>query len=163
MASCVWRLHYVHHTISYHIYLDDEGSPVVHVDPGAGAGADCASAVMRSASVSDMPGMPPPCFISLTMLCSLFLIASFSSSVRGKMAYERSESWSGLDSGSMGIQTGFGASVLKAIGGSSDSTKSYASWTVGNSMTSLEVLIRRRGMLEVGFLVEVGLLLEAGV
>lgn len=41
------------------------------------------------------------------------------------------------------MQTGSGASVLNAIGVSRERTKSYASWTVGNSMTSLEVLMRR--------------------
>lgn len=55
----------------------------------------------------------------------------------------RRDNWLGLDSGSMGMQTGSGASVLNAIGMSRERTKSYASWTVGNSMTSLEVLMRR--------------------
>lgn len=46
----------------------------------------------------------------------------------------------------MGMQTGLGASVLNAMGSSSESTNSYASCTVGNSITSLEEFIRRTGM-----------------
>ncbi|KAK3827638.1 MAG: hypothetical protein J3Q66DRAFT_320770 [Benniella sp.] len=47
---------------------------------------------MTSASASDMPGMPPPCLISLTMVRSLLLISSLSSTVRA-IPGQRKEVW----------------------------------------------------------------------